>query len=276
MRLKMIALDLDGTLLGGTKGYYGMLPEIKTVLEQAAASSVAIAFVTGRPFDFITHLLAEERVQPARSGWPRAIITDERAIYIWENDAFQPDTEWNLKTEKMERDNFARINAGVKALLESSLPDIDPLLRRTGEETEILRGYVELRFSSVETAQKGQEFLQRWLARHELPFYAVRNVKGVSIRHCHTGKGITLDRLCHRLGVENRQVLAVGDSLNDLSMLDGKYGYRAAAPGNADPEVKKVVAAIDGHVSSASFGTGVAEAINTFFAGEATDAVHTA
>ena len=50
------------------------------------------------------------------------------------------------------------------------------------------------------------------------------------------GKGSALKLLCERMNIERGEVLAFGDSLNDLSMLE--YAGHAVAVGNARPDVK--------------------------------------
>jgi hydroxymethylpyrimidine pyrophosphatase-like HAD family hydrolase len=54
-------------------------------------------------------------------------------------------------------------------------------------------------------------------------------------------------------------VLAAGDHLNDLPMLKREFAHYLVAPVNAIPEVKEVVAAQGGFVSTLSCGNGVAE-----------------
>ena len=51
------------------------------------------------------------------------------------------------------------------------------------------------------------------------------------------GKGSALKLLCSRMGIKREEVLAFGDSLNDLSMLE--YAGHSVAVGNARIEVKE-------------------------------------
>lgn len=52
------------------------------------------------------------------------------------------------------------------------------------------------------------------------------------------GKGQTLERVAQLYGLTRENVMAIGDAGNDLSML--KYAYHSVAMGNADPEIKAI------------------------------------
>lgn len=52
------------------------------------------------------------------------------------------------------------------------------------------------------------------------------------------GKGQTLERVAQHYGLVRENVMAMGDAGNDLSML--AYAYHSVAMGNADPEIKAV------------------------------------
>ena len=52
------------------------------------------------------------------------------------------------------------------------------------------------------------------------------------------GKGQTLDRVARHYGLTRENVMAMGDAGNDLSMLE--YAYHSVAMGNAEPEIKAV------------------------------------
>jgi hydroxymethylpyrimidine pyrophosphatase-like HAD family hydrolase len=62
-------------------------------------------------------------------------------------------------------------------------------------------------------------------------------------------------------GYAPAQVLAVGDSVNDVSMLDGSHGFRAATVANAGAEIRELVRAGNGYVATRGNGHGVNEVI---------------
>jgi len=134
-------------------------------------------------------------------------------------------------------------------------------VRRVGAEREAMLGFVEVRFSTVEAAKMGELVLQTSLLAAQLPYVPVRNVKGSCIRHRDISKGNILGYLCRCWGIANHQVLAMGDSCNDVSLVDGSKGFVAAVPANADPDLKKLASAKGGYIATLAYGAAVAEAL---------------
>lgn len=83
----------------------------------------------------------------------------------------------------------------------------------------------------------------------------------IEIKAAGVSKGAALKELGQRLGVDERNILAVGDSLNDLDMLLA-VGLRACV-GNAVETVKRTCE----FVSSRSYGAGVLEIVEKFIPG---------
>lgn len=101
-------------------------------------------------------------------------------------------------------------------------------------------------------------------AAHHPDFAFQRNT--IYLRFCHRAyhKGSALQELCRLEGLSREEVFAAGDNLNDLSMLDGRPAALTACPANAMLLVKETVQASGGYVAGASFGAGVAEAMEYF------------
>lgn len=261
MRLALIAVDLDGTLLGGTSGRYGILPAATEALRGAARLGLRVCIATGRDLPFILELLEREGIRPHAEGWPHVIIAEERTVHHWRNDAFVPDDAWNREVLAAERSSFTTVRQGVIELLQGPLLAIDPEARRVDGEKEEQRGFVEIVFKDAQASRRGEALLREWLRERQLPYVPVRNVAGVAIRHLTVGKGAVLAAVCERFSLQPQQVLAIGDSVNDLSMVDGRMGFKAAAPANAEPEVQEAVRRIGGYVARGRIGDGVAEAV---------------
>jgi hydroxymethylpyrimidine pyrophosphatase-like HAD family hydrolase len=82
--------------------------------------------------------------------------------------------------------------------------------------------------------------------------------------HCEIHKGSSLSELARLLDIPRGEVLAIGDHLNDIPMLDGSAAAMVACPANAVAEVKDVVKKAGGYVSPFAWGEGVADAIRHF------------
>ena len=75
-----------------------------------------------------------------------------------------------------------------------------------------------------------------------------------------------MSELARLLGIPRGEVLAIGDHLNDIPMLDGSAAAMVACPANAVDEVKEAVAGAGGYISPFPWGEGVADAIRHFSA----------
>lgn len=78
-------------------------------------------------------------------------------------------------------------------------------------------------------------------------------------------KGSALDRLRSLGGLHPCDVLAIGDNLNDLAMMEEARGFRCATVQNADPKVQKVVAGRGGHQATQPIAFGIVELFDSIF-----------
>ncbi len=77
----------------------------------------------------------------------------------------------------------------------------------------------------------------------------------VHIKSKRINKGMGLKRVAQTMGLDARELVAIGDSPNDIEML--KASGFGVAVGNAHPEVKRVARM----VTKGEYGAGVAEAV---------------
>nr|WP_041484314.1 Cof-type HAD-IIB family hydrolase [Desulfitobacterium metallireducens] len=107
------------------------------------------------------------------------------------------------------------------------------------------------------------EILKGWDDKFNLQYEGkIRTTKSkpnfLELIHSEVSKGVALSSLAKRLGVKQEEVLAVGDSLNDLEMI--QYAGMGVAMGNARQEVKEVANV----VTSTNQEDGVAKAIERY------------
>lgn len=258
--LKLIALDLDGTLLGGTQPHYGILPEALEAMRAATEQGVFIGIASGRELDFMEQLFPDHQVDPGRDGFPKLLMPDERYLYLLKHSEYEPAAAWNDQIEAKERGCLADARTLVSTLWEE-LQRIDPRVRLISEEAIRRRGFIELYFSSREAAETAAPTIQAYCEAHAPDLQPIRNGGLIALRHREVGKGQVLLDAAHVLGLLPDQVLAVGDSANDQSMLDGRFGFQAATVANAEPVIKDLVRARGGYVAQRPYGAGVAEII---------------
>jgi hydroxymethylpyrimidine pyrophosphatase-like HAD family hydrolase len=78
-------------------------------------------------------------------------------------------------------------------------------------------------------------------------------------------KGAALEKLRSLAGFAPGEVLAVGDNLNDLAMMDHALGFRCATVGNAEADVSRLVTERGGHQATAAIAFGVVELLDALF-----------
>lgn len=259
--IRLVALDLDGTILepGGT-----ISGEVLGALTRLRARDVACVTATGRPLDFQLALLDRHDIGPA-VGLFSALIADEREIHLRDDrnapaPAYRPHPKWNdeirlrwdhLVDEAMGWLDRATAEAAGRGWSAQTYP-LDVIARR---------GLATVALENADHATAIRRWLSDQLSAAGSELVCNQNVRLVQVVDGRAGKGHVLATLADLLGVARDQVLAIGDSANDHSMLDGSFGFRAAAPANADPETQAAVRRGTGYVARGPIGAGVVEAL---------------
>ena len=270
MEIRLIALDLDGTLLTTDKR---LTAHTLSVLSQAAERGVYIVPATGRS---VTGLAPEVRDLPfvkyaitvnGAAVWDvknqklisKKAFTTEQATEIW---------DFISGYHTMQDaciDGVARMEPEHFAHLEEIMTD-EPrirLIRSTRVPTDHMRSWVTDRTKSVEKFNlffKPTREADRQTARIALgafPGLSVTSSLGnnLEINHIDATKGKGLMALAAHLGLESEQVMAFGDGENDISMLE------AAGIGVAMENAPEVVKAAADMVTRSNDEDGVAYAI---------------
>ncbi|MNP36131.1 Sugar phosphatase YidA [compost metagenome] len=75
-------------------------------------------------------------------------------------------------------------------------------------------------------------------------------------------KGTSLHHLSQQLGIEQHEVIAIGDSYNDLAMI--KFAGLGVAMGNAPDDIKQIAS----YVTDSNMEDGVAKVVEKFILSE--------
>ncbi len=252
--IRLLALDLDGTLMEPGER---ILPELVEALAALPRRGVEVATASGRPLEDQLRMLSRNGLGAA-AGAPRFIIANEQEIYELRGGGYEPWEEFNRSVRS------AWLAALPRALrLAEEVAREHPGAAVWGPEVAARRGMVVVSFGSAEEARRAEERLRALLAG-DPELQCDRNYRLVQILHRRAGKGQTLLALASALGLPPSSVLCVGDATNDLSMLDGRFGFLAAAVGNAEAEVAEAVRRRGGYVASRPRGEGVLEILRAF------------
>ena len=270
--IKLIALDLDGTLLNSDKQ---LSEENKAALTRAASEGIEIVPATGRFYKgmpqvirdlpFVRYVISINGAQVydvlngatvcgSEIPWDRAVSVMQRfdtldTVY----DCYQDG--WGWMTERLY--NKAELYAANIHSLE--------MIKKLRTPVPELKACIEERKSGV---QKIQAFFRDMDLRAEMlkklplefPDLVVTTsiVNNIEINSREATKGNAVEKLAAHLGISVSQAMTFGDDYNDITMLE-KAGI-GVAMGNANEEVKKAA----DYVTADCNGSGVAAAMKHF------------
>lgn len=255
--IRLIAFDLDGTVL--ERGEY-IDKDFCRALHRAAAAGIRSTTATGRPLDFQLDLLRWHGLGEI-AGVPHALIADERELFILQDGAYRPHTAWNDRI-RAEWDGLVRPALALMELVYARVLAAGYAVRYMFDEAWArARGNVSLGLTGRDAAIQVVSWLEELVSRAGLPLAVNRNGTLVQLYPASAGKGNVLRELARLWQLAPEEILAIGDSLNDLCMLDGRHGFRCATVANADPIIIELVASRGGHLSTQRCARGALEAL---------------
>lgn len=220
--VKLIAVDLDGTLLDKKER---IVPEVIEMVERAHRQKIMVTMITGRPIPFMKHLAQEAGIKAPMAGCNGAVIFDSNGIY-----SFQAITLWPLRPLL----EYAR-TLGVTVLYYSlnrsyAMDESAWIIGQKGSIREyeihvpteeewrtlpilkinLIFGQFEDRFPLFEPYFAALE------KQYSLHLYGQRSCEIMAPR---INKGQALESVASILNIPLDATLAVGDDVNDISMI---------------------------------------------------------
>lgn len=270
--IKIIALDLDGTLLNSQKE---LTEGCLRALERAAEKGIEIVPTTGRFFGGMPQVIRD------LPFLHYAITINGAQVYDIRSDCAVSRTEipWQRAIEIMEimdgypilydcfMDNWGWMSQRFWDHAEdyTDNPHYIKMLRELRQPVPELKAHLEKTRHNVQKTQfftRDAALRQRLLKEFPLmmPDIAVTTSlpDNVELNHRDAHKGAALRQLAEYLGIPMSATMALGDGLNDLTML--REAGLGVAMANACPEAR---AAADAETASCD-EDGVARAIETY------------
>ena len=251
--LRLLCTDFDGTIAEPdhapiSAGFFERLAECR------ARGQLYWVINTGRTLE---SLLDELRARQAPI-WPDWVVTVEREIWLVRDRRGIGWFEWNRKCELLHSQLFESVKPFWKLVEDYTVKHTRArLVEDPGSPLAIIASCEE---EADEIGAYIQPLLQNWPM-----LVPVRNSIYFRFSHKFYHKGACLEAISNGIGVLPAQIMAAGDHLNDLPMLDRRYAHHLACPHNAVDEVKEKVRVQGGHVSSADVAEGTIEAWDKFF-----------
>ncbi len=270
-RIKMIGLDMDGTLLTTEKR---VTAYTKQILEKALEQGIEIVLSTGRSITGIPkELLHMPGMKYAVTINGARIIDLQKDEVIYENtlsmetalqlldiiggyDAIQEafiDSVCYSTKEKLAYANDYFLHPSIaEYVLKSRTPvaDVKATVLEKNKSVDKVNGM----FRTAEDKKSSYELLSK------VPGVVVVSSLGNNweINAEGTDKGNAMLRLGQLLGIKREEIMACGDGMNDIAML--KAVGLGVAMENAEPEVKEAA----DYITASNDEDGVAKAIEKF------------
>ena len=264
MSIKLVAIDIDGTLVNNNRE---ITPEVFEAIQKAKAEGVKIVIETGRPILGVKNILeslnlldAGDYVITYNGALVQATATGEAFIDepLTYDDYLDIEMESRRLKTPLHSITMSTIythnrNISKYSINEAYITGL-PLKYRTAEEMakhEIIKMmYIDEPEKLDETITKlPQRFKERYTIVKSTPFY-------LEILNKNASKGLAVQHLAEKLGISHEETMAIGDEENDRSMLEAVGNPVVMANGN--PELKKIAK----YITKSNEASGVAHAIN--------------
>jgi Cof subfamily protein (haloacid dehalogenase superfamily) len=254
MSIRLIALDLDGTLLNSS----AQLPEANLrAIQAAVAQGIEVALVTGRRFDFarpiadlipcpLTMIVNNGALVRSKDGTThmRNLLPRETALGLLgymsayrrgaalvfdrlrENQVVYEEIDWNDPRRRpyllRNREFIAQMSQLENALTE------DP---------------IQLMYSGSPKTMHAAEAVLRAAPNRDsfslaVTYYDHMDFAMLDVIHPRCSKGATLAEWTARQGLSREEVMAIGDNFNDVEMLE--FAGLPVVMGNSVSELKKM------------------------------------
>lgn len=269
MAIKLIAIDIDGTLLNEKNE---LAPATIEAVKAATEKGIQVVLCTGRPLTGAAHYLKKLGLAD----------NDEHYVITFNGSLVQSTSGNVLLRHTLTYDDFIDIEALSRKLNVHFHSETDQYIYTANKnispytigEAYLVRMPIRYRdvgeMSRDLSISKGMiiddpALISRIVKDHEIPsefydrFYIVQSEPFfLEIMNKNASKGNALDGLCQELGLQADEVMALGDQGNDLTMI--KFAGTGVAMGNATPEVK----AAANEITLTNAEDGVAAAIQKF------------
>ena len=257
--IKLIATDLDGTLIGSINEF-PLYNDFRDEIEEMRGNSDLVwAACTGRTLASFRGFFAPMRTMGLV---PDFVIASHAYIYSFTQFGYMPHILWNLRI---------RYRAWYEQqLVRNAIDDWYETISSVSVGVTTIRrrkNRLSLRFDSEESADVATRMLDEKAGSY--PHLKVfRYSKEVDVRSVPFTKGLAVSELARRIGVRKEDVLTVGNGHNDISMLDGEVAGMVGCPSNSEPEVIETVHKAGGHIAGGRALGGTLEVLRAYRSGE--------
>lgn len=282
--IKLIATDMDGTLLNAA---HEISQENQEAIKFAQEHGITVVIATGRAFYEANTPVAETDLKVPYICLNGAEVRDETfnimstshlnhslvskiTSTLKEKDIYyQVYTNRGIYTENPQRDLEIYIDIAERAGQKADVEKIENSIQKridngtlkivdNYDKIEDIPGELIMKILAFDSDLGKIDLVGQELAQPPNLAVSSSSRGNLEITHSDAQKGIALSTIAKQLGIDLKDVMALGDNLNDVSMLE-RVGYSVAMD-NAAPEVKTVAK----YVTDSNENSGVGKAIMKF------------
>ena len=282
--IKLIATDMDGTLLNAA---HEISQENQEAIKFAQEHGITVVIATGRAFYEANTPVAETDLKVPYICLNGAEVRDETfnimstshlnhslvskiTSTLKEKDIYyQVYTNRGIYTENPQRDLEIYIDIAERAGQKADVEKIENSIQKridngtlkivdNYDKIEDIPGELIMKILAFDSDLEKIDLVGQELAQSPNLAVSSSSRGNLEITHSDAQKGIALSTIAKQLGIDLKDVMALGDNLNDVSMLE-RVGYSVAMD-NAAPEVKTVAK----YVTDSNENSGVGKAIKIF------------
>ncbi|WP_053366424.1 Cof-type HAD-IIB family hydrolase [Bacillus sp. FJAT-27245] len=237
MDIKLIALDMDGTLLNDR---HEVSEENERAIREAEAKGVKVVLSTGRNLATCRDYAVSLELSSYLVTINGAEIWGPEGDLVERNPVSLPLMEWMFDLSKKHKTDFWAIS--TERVYRNEIP-------------ENLADHEWLKFGFDIPDDAVREAVLKLLREKKELEISNSSPVNIEVNAVGINKGEALKKVCGFLGIGMENVMAVGDSMNDMMMI--KEAGLGVAMGNAQPIVKDEA----DWVTSSNNESGVAKAI---------------
>jgi len=265
MKYKMIVLDLDDTLLRDDQT---ISPRTRQALMDAQDTGVKVVLASGRPTYGMRKIAEELRLKDYGSfilSFNGAKIIDCKTEKEHFSSTLSPDRVRSLYELSQRENVLIHTYMGDQIITETANKFTEIEGELTGMKIEVVDSFKEavnepvvkaLMLAEPDRLKVVEEKLQKELkgelsVMRSKPYFLEFTEAGVT-------KGTSLNHLIQTLGIQREEVIALGDSYNDQTMIE--FAGLGVAMGNAPEDIKKCA----DYVTDTNMNDGVAKVVEKF------------
>ncbi len=251
MAIRLIATDMDGTLLTGL-ATYGIPPENAAAIREAQAAGIVVALASGRMSDDAGFYAIDAGLSMPVIGLNGGTIAMEPLGSIFYSQPMNISEARKLTALALESGMLFALFGAKRLWVSREERQLDHIwggyIGRDGSDTQITAGSETLEAMFAEGVHKlviiDEQETGRLPALRERCLAAVPDCSitsswynNIEINPHGVDKGKALSALAAHLDIPMEEVMALGDNDNDIAMLDA--AGLSVAMGNASPAARK-------------------------------------